>query len=250
MHLDELLGDAEAEAGAPELARDRRVDLEELLEHVLELRLRDADAGVGHAVDELVSDQADADLDLALPRELDRVAGQVHEALRDPPVVAVGDRQVVRDVDHEGEPLFRGERAQGRVHDVDDLPHRVVVEREVHAPGLDLREVQHVVDQAQQVSSVHLDVGERLPEHVRNVAVEAVLEHLGEAEDRVHRRAQLVAHVGEELGLRLARLRELLVQAAELRRGAPLLGVEAVELLAHVVHSLGERAELVAIGDP
>ena len=74
------------------------------------------------------------------------------------------------------------------------------------------------------------------------------MQHLGEAEDRVHRRAQLVAHVGEELGLRLARLRELLIEAAELGGRASLLGVEALQLLAHVVHPLGQHAELVAVG--
>ena len=35
--------------------------------------------------------------------------------------------------------------------------------------------------------------------------------HLGQADDGVERRAQLVAHIGEELGLVLARLRHLAV---------------------------------------
>ena len=41
------------------------------------------------------------------------------------------------------------------------------------------------------------------------VAEQALEQHLGEADDRVERRAQLVRHVGEELGLVLVRDLEL-----------------------------------------
>ena len=44
---------------------------------------------------------------------------------------------------------------------------------------------------------------------VRHLAVDAVEDQLGVAEDGVERRAQLVAHVGEELRLVLARDLEL-----------------------------------------
>ncbi len=195
------------------------------------------------------STQLNADLDPSLPRELEGVAGEIHQALRDAPVVAVGDRKAVGYVDHEFQPFLGGERAQRNVDDVDDLARRILRQRELHAPGLDLGEVEDVVDQAQQVAPVHLDVGERLLQVRRNVAIEPVEQHLGEPENRVHRRAQLVAHVGEEFRLRLARLRQLLVEAAELGRGAALLGVEPVELLAHVVHPVRQDAEFVAIGD-
>ena len=44
---------------------------------------------------------------------------------------------------------------------------------------------------------------------LRHLAVDAVENELGVAENGVERRAQLVAHVGEELRFVLARLREL-----------------------------------------
>ena len=50
------------------------------------------------------------------------------------------------------------------------------------------------------------------PEILGHVAVDLVEDHLVEAEDRVHRRAQLVAHVGEEVGLGLAGPLELGVE--------------------------------------
>ena len=57
--------------------------------------------------------------------------------------------------------------------------------------------------------------------------MQAVPEHLGEADDRVERRPQLVRHVGEELGLHPARVLELdvlllqrLLEALQLRHVA------------------------------
>ena len=57
--------------------------------------------------------------------------------------------------------------------------------------------------------AVALDALEHGLRLLRRLAVDAVEDQLGVAEDGVERRAQLVAHVGEELRLVLARLREL-----------------------------------------
>ena len=59
--------------------------------------------------------------------------------------------------------------------------------------------------------------------------------HLGEPDDGVERRAQLVAHAGEELRLVLAGRFELLI--------------EPPQLLAHPVDVGRQRAQLVAIDD-
>ena len=98
------------------------------------------------------------------------------------------------------------------------------------------------------MATVRLDVGERLAKAGRHLAVLVVEHDLGEPEDRVEGRAQLVAHVGEELRFGLTRLRQALVEAAELLRRHLLLVVEAAELVTHPVHVLGERAELIPIG--
>ena len=57
--------------------------------------------------------------------------------------------------------------------------------------------------------AVALDALEHGLRLLRRLAVDAVDDQLGVAEDGVERRAQLVAHVGEELRLVLARLGEL-----------------------------------------
>ena len=82
-------------------------------------------------------------------------------------------------------------------------------------------------------SSTSLDVGElalvQLAEHL-------LVQHLAEADDRVQRRAQLVRHRGEEVGL---------VRGSPSRARA----YSALELVAHPVHVRGEAADLVAVRD-
>ena len=84
------------------------------------------------------------------------------------------------------------------------LDGRRQVERralELHPAGLDLRQVEDVVDQREQVPAGRVDVLQVVVLLVVEVAEQALEQHLGEADDRVERRAQLVRHVGEEFGL-------------------------------------------------
>ena len=119
-------------------------------------------------------------------------------------------------LDLEAELLVVGERLDRAEHVVEHVLHRIVGERERELAGLDLGEVEHVVDQAEQVAAVALDALEHGLRLLRRLAVDAVEDQLGVAEDGVERRAQLVAHVGEELRLVLARDRELLALLLDL----------------------------------
>ena len=92
---------------------------------------------------------------------------------------------------------------------------------ELQVPGLDLREVEHVVQDGEQC-------GGRRPQGGEVVALALVARQVerqvGHADDAVHRRADLVAHVGEKLALhaagalggvaRLAQLAAVLLDAA------------------------------------
>ena len=75
--------------------------------------------------------------------------------------------------------------------------------------GLDLRQVENVADQVEQVGAGAVDGARELHLLRGEVAVRIVAELLAEDQDRVERRAQLVRHVGEELGLVLRGEREL-----------------------------------------
>ena len=106
---------------------------------------------------------------------------------------------------------------------------------ELDLPRFDLGEVEHVVDEREQVVPRGEDVVEVLRLLLVHVADHSLAQHLREADDRVQRRPQLVRHVGEEVRLVLA--------------GRLELPVEAPELVVHLVHVRRQRTELVAVRD-
>ena len=75
---------------------------------------------------------------------------------------------------------------------------------------LDLRQVENVVDQLQQIFAGAADGAGKLDLFRRQVAVRVRRKLIGENEQAVERRAQLVGHVREELGLVARGERELL----------------------------------------
>ena len=77
---------------------------------------------------------------------------------------------------------------------------------ELELAGLDLGEVEHLVDEAEQVGAGAMHAAQRLLRLLGAEARRVGDHHLGEPDDGVERRAQLVAHAGEELRLVLARL--------------------------------------------
>ena len=104
-------------------------------------------------------------------------------------------------------------------------------------PGLDLREVEDVVDQPEQVLAGRVDPLEVGDEALGVLVLGLLLEHLAVADDGVERRPELVGHVGQELGLVLARDLELPALRLELpeeprvldrQRGLPGEGLEEV----------------------
>ena len=87
--------------------------------------------------------------------------------------------------------------------------HRLRIELEL--AGLDLGQVEHLVDEAEQVSAGAVHALQRLQRLLRAEARRVGDHHLGQPDDGVERRAQLVAHAGDELRLVLARLCKLAV---------------------------------------
>jgi hypothetical protein len=197
-------------------ARDRcrrtrassRVHLLEGLEDPLLLVRRNADSGVrDHEAQRPLSplrlDRLDLDQHLAVAGELDRVADQVDDHLPQPRGVAHHERRHPRrDPRDELEALLmraHPERAQ-RV-----AQHVAHVERcrgQLELAGLDAREVEQVADQAEQRLGRLLERAHVLALHAAQRRVE---QQLGHPDHRVHRGADLVAHVREEVALRAAR---------------------------------------------
>ena len=101
-----------------------------------------------------------------------------------------------------------------------ELPHRrdaaleCFLEREgahfeLDLTGLDLGQVEHIVDQGEQVVGRGEDVLQVLGLLFVHLPEQLLAQHLGEADDRVQWRSELVRHVGQEFALVLARHLEL-----------------------------------------
>jgi hypothetical protein len=153
---DQLLADGQAQPGAAVATGGARLGLRELLEDAGQCRLGDADAGVrdGEAQVDMVlagADRLDVQVDVAVLRELHGVVQQVHQHLAQ----AAGIQQHLlrharcqpADQLEPGALRREGDEAGDFVH------QRVQVGLDgiqFELAGLDLRQVEDVVDQAQQ----------------------------------------------------------------------------------------------------
>src|SRR5206468_12101127 len=120
---------------------------------------------------------------------------------------------------------------------------------QLRLPRLELRDIEQVIDQRQQVLSVLGNDVHILTLVTGQHSAVTFEEQLGKAEDRVQRGAQLVAHVGKERGLVLVRSLHLAVHGAQSRG---LLGgqVEEMRLLdgrRRMLREQGKQLDRVAI---
>ena len=205
----EALDDRQAQSGTAKAAGDRGIGLGEGCEQPGLNRGGDTNARISHdeakrharGVD---GQRTDAQMHASAIRELHGVGQQIGQDLAEARGVAEQRRgNVGRHVELEFEALG----VELRRHDVgqflDEIGQAEGGSLHDQLPGFDLRQVQHVVDHDEQRLAGQADLGEkiglleiqrRLPEQVR------------QADDRIHRRADLVAHVGEELALGIVRL--------------------------------------------
>ena len=163
----------------------------------------DADAGVAdHHVQHLA-----AVLDLAHDRqahfaafgELEGVGQQVRGDLaQSAGVAAAAPGGALVQVRHQLEAPPRGRLAVGRLRIMDDVGQFELGQLQLHLAGLDLGQVEHVVQNGQQGFAGLAHDAQPL---ALNVAQLAHVHDLGHGQDPVQRRADLVAHVGQELRL-------------------------------------------------
>ena len=167
------------------------------------------DPGVGdRELDELavvrrcaVGPTPDRHGDRAAGGELDRVADQVGEHLAQPQRVGLDpDRNVVVDAHVEAHALGGGLRCEQLAQVVDGLGERERLHVQLEPPGLDLGEVEQVVEHHPQRLGGPADGSGEAAALAVEVGGD---EQLGEPEDAVDGRAQLVAHAGDELGAHL-----------------------------------------------
>ncbi|KAI3479879.1 hypothetical protein L1887_58027 [Cichorium endivia] len=204
--VDEATRDGQTEAGAAVLARGGAVCLAEGVKDDVELVLLDANARVRGAELEHGEVAVDHLGELALERhaaagvgELDGVSDEVGDDLLETQRIAderIG--AVGRHLVHEVELLLRRTHRERLEHAEHDAAQREGDLFDVHAAGFDLGDVEDVVDDGEQVASERRDRDEVLALRARQLGLEG---ERGHADDAVHGRADLVRHVGEELGL-------------------------------------------------
>ena len=210
--LAELPGDRQAEAGAAVFLGRRRIGLAERLEQPAELLLGHADAGVGDGKPhhrpigfEALRHQGQP----AVLGELAAVAENIEQALLELGAVGAHAAEVFGRPNFERIAVLLGQRDDERAHLFEQRHDFDVFEKDVHLAGFDLRQIENVVDQAEQVPAGAFDLLEVGNESFLSEIDCVFLENFAVADDGVERRAQLVAHIGEELRLVLARHFEL-----------------------------------------
>ena len=199
--LGQAAGDGQPQAGATEAAGGGAVGLDEALEEIGLVRGGDADAGVLNLDAQVVGvgpvgDGQDAQDDLALFGELDGVAQQVEDDLAQAHGVAVGAAGGGGiEVEDEFEAFLAG-GAGLKIEGALELVVEVEVDGFQHeAPGLDLGEVEDVVDDGQE----RLAAEEQSIDKVFLVGAQrSAHEQVPHADDAVEGRADLVAHVGQK----------------------------------------------------
>lgn len=120
-----------------------------------------------------------------------------------------------------GHALLERDRLVGGLHHPHDVVEVHQLQVEPFGPGLDARRLQHVVHHLQQYGAVLLDLFQ-LPARRRVGGIHRVGHEVGERQDGGQRRAQLVAHDGQEVGLVAVVARQLRVDLLH----APALAVQ------------------------
>ena len=155
--LNQAVGDGQAEAGATELPGHTAIGLDEGLENLLLMGGIDADAGVTDG--ELHAVQAcgrqgplDPQAHLAGGRELDGIADQVDQDLAEPtPVTKHPVRHIGGHLPLQPDALDDGLGLQELALFVQHAVQRERGRVQLQAAGLDLGQVEQVVDQLEQV---------------------------------------------------------------------------------------------------
>ena len=146
----------------------------------------------------------------ALRGELERVRQQVLEHLLQP--LGVGDdaaAEIGIEMNLERQLPVVGLVAERPRHHVEQVGEEDLLRVDRDGAGLDLRQVENVRDQRQQVGAGAMNGARELDLLGGEVALRIVGELLAEDQDRIERRAQLVRHVGEEFRLVLRGQRKL-----------------------------------------
>ena len=222
MRLDQPTGEGETQAGTllPGIGLS---DLREFVEDQFLIFRCDTGTSVGDGQPDggAVDDCLDRDRS-AIRGELDRVRQEVVQDLSH--AATIGNEAIDGAMTRDRKPLALGqwpESGDRLGHQGAKIECRAI---QLEPAGLDLGQIQDLVDQREQVLAPGMDMLDPLDGHEPGIAVERLAPHeLGEPQDGRERRPQLMTHVRDEVALCLARGDEALRQAG-------LFGVQLLSL--------------------
>ena len=193
---DQGLADDKAQSGAAEFTGDGAVALFEGLEELFQHLVCHADTSVFHGAPQPLRHAAQAYLHRARLGEFDGIAHQIHPHLPQPVGVAHGQcGHLPVHLQHERQPLGACRRLEQGERVLQNLPRAERNALELHLIGLDLGEVEDVVDERKQGIAGDEDVVDKA---VLLGVERSGLEQLGQAQRAVHGGADLVAHHRQE----------------------------------------------------
>ena len=143
----------------------------------------------------------DSELHAALRGKFERVRQEVLQHLLQP--LRVGDDRAVeigRNLHIEIETAVFRLVAERPRHRVEQVRKEDFLRIDRNRAGFDLREIENVGDEVQQVGAGAVNRAGELDLPLRQIALWILLQLLPEDQDRVQRRPQLVAHIGQKLG--------------------------------------------------
>ena len=197
--------DRQPQPGSSEATGRGSICLSKRLKQSGKLLLAHPDPRIGHVEHEprrlgVTLHQRHTQHDVSTLREFDAVSNQVHEDLANPQRIAQNRaRQRTEKLQTETRAFARGPHLHDRDHLARQLGRRERDSLHVHPASFNFRKIENLVDQFQQVLAIAKHgLHGRDPLVLRQFLIEQVLR---KAENGRQRRANLVAHIGEELAL-------------------------------------------------
>ena len=171
--------------------------------------------------------------DAALVREFNGVTDEINEDLFEFGFIGA-ERNGIGNLRRQRQLPFIGQTLRRRQDFIDDLLQVAGFKEQGHPAGGQLGEVEDIVDQLQKVLAVGFNALQALFLFGRNVSIRLVQHQGGIPDDGVHRRAQLMAHVGQKFRLHAVEL----LKMVDLGSQAPVLQ-RFVEDEAQLVQGIG-----------
>ena len=157
MHLDNALYDGKAQSRASLRLGDRIIQLLEFLENFCLIGFVDARSRVLDGKDVGISPRFHFYPDLSRICEFDRVTNEIEQGLSEPAFVSSRRRQARGNSNSQAQTLFGGEGFNGGVDAANQFLYGIVGQREPKLSGFNLGEIEDIVDEPEQMSTVPLD---------------------------------------------------------------------------------------------